>query len=109
MPRALIEVEYLKGGRRKRMKRIFADTLTKLGVVKVVESENPSAELRTLPAPPSSPIAPIDTKSLESADTDDEDESDESDAAKQPEEAKPARKKRTYKRRDMQAEDLQKK
>lgn len=38
MNQPLVEVEYVRGGKRKLMRKIYADTLTKLGVTRIVEA-----------------------------------------------------------------------
>lgn len=85
---ALIEVEYVKGGKRKKMKEVYVTPLVKLGVVRRVSQ--PAESVKQLRVPAYSPAAPIITREIEAEhDTD--------------EEGKPKRK-RTYKRRDLLAE-----
>lgn len=88
---ALVEVEYLKGGKRRKMREVFAKVLTAQGIVKRVEPNDPA----TAPAQPRILVSEPERvpQALTAKD----------EVAEEGEEAT-AKKKRVYKRRDMTAE-----
>lgn len=97
-----VEVEYVRGGKRTSMRKQYADVLVKLGAVRLVET-TPAPEQKPARTYQTKPAAPLVTRQLkaETPAEDDDTDDEESDGKK----AKAKKRSRTYKRRDMQADD----
>lgn len=98
MPSTKVEVEYVKGGRRKLMKPVYANVLLKAGIVKNVQ---PQAEVPK----PAAPIIPPKLPEQQPAVTPTSQIPADDDTDTEAEKPAPKKRTRTYKRRDMHAED----